>query len=457
VVGGRFNVLLGDSAINQFSALSTNASAYLEITVGTNTPISPRQQILSAPYALKAVSSDNLGGYTANAFWNAAGNAGTTPAANFVGTTDSQPLAFRVAGAEAMRISANGRIGIGTNNPLTPLHLLSPDADFQGVRISRPGKTNEINAMVAAGDYGYLDLGGGTTLRGGAGAGLGSTFGGDVQIGSPSARGALRVTGATPTGPDLSLEDARSCGHTYTLWSGGSGCGNFDIQDGTRGVMALTIRYDGNVGLGNVNPAFALDVSGSVHATSSLQANDFVSCVNVFASGNLNAGYDVHASGNLYFSGSSLCCSDIRYKTNVASIGDGLCLVQRLRGVRFDWRRQDFPEKRFGKERQLGFIAQEARSALPEVVKEDEQGFLSVDYAKVVPVLVEAIKEQQAQIEDKDKAVAELRKEVASLRAAQATSVADWQSRFTALEKAIARINRDPKQVNTASRIDLQD
>jgi hypothetical protein len=61
LVGGRFNVVLGpyDASFRVISTAFSNATAYLEIQVGANSPIVPRQQILSAPYALKSGAADS--------------------------------------------------------------------------------------------------------------------------------------------------------------------------------------------------------------------------------------------------------------------------------------------------------------------------------------------------------------------------------------------------------------
>jgi hypothetical protein len=55
--------------------------------------------------------------------WDLNGNAGTTPAENFLGTTDNQPLVIRTNGAEALRIDTHANVGIKTPNPTTALHV----------------------------------------------------------------------------------------------------------------------------------------------------------------------------------------------------------------------------------------------------------------------------------------------------------------------------------------------
>lgn len=90
--------------------------------------------------------------------------------------------------------------------------------------------------------------------------------------------------------------------------------------------------------------------------------------------------------------------SDIRFKTNIRPMKQALAKVESLRGVTYDWRRDEFPQQLFPQGEQLGLIAQEVQSILPEAVQEDEDGYLAVDYAKIVPVLIEAIKEMNQEI-----------------------------------------------------------
>ena len=84
--------------------------------------------------------------------------------------------------------------------------------------------------------------------------------------------------------------------------------------------------------------------------------------------------------------------SSRRYKTNVADLDGGLAAVARLRGVSFEW-------KATGK-RDIGFIAEEVASVVPEVVAFDDHGAQGVDYARLTALLVEAIQEQQAEIDE---------------------------------------------------------
>jgi len=84
--------------------------------------------------------------------------------------------------------------------------------------------------------------------------------------------------------------------------------------------------------------------------------------------------------------------SDIRTKENIETIENSLELVESLRGVYYN---------KIGEEdRKVGVIAQETEEVLPEVVMTDQEGMKSVDYGKMVGVLIEAIKDLKAEVEE---------------------------------------------------------
>jgi hypothetical protein len=95
---------------------------------------------------------------------------------------------------------------------------------------------------------------------------------------------------------------------------------------------------------------------------------------------------------------SSTVASDERLKTNIKHTKYGLEDVLKMRGVEFNWK-----EKLNGKH-DIGFIAQEVREIVPELVSEieglnGEDSHLAVDYTKVVPILVESIKELKKELD----------------------------------------------------------
>jgi hypothetical protein len=92
--------------------------------------------------------------------------------------------------------------------------------------------------------------------------------------------------------------------------------------------------------------------------------------------------------------------SDIRLKTNISPISGPLNSILYLDGVTFFWNTKKYPELGLSDDPQIGFIAQEVEKIYPELVTTDESGFKTVDYNKLIPVLVEGIKQQQVIIHE---------------------------------------------------------
>ncbi len=86
--------------------------------------------------------------------------------------------------------------------------------------------------------------------------------------------------------------------------------------------------------------------------------------------------------------------SDERLKKNITTIPNALEKVLKLRGVNYEWKDPNSTEKGV----LMGFIAQEAENVIPEVVSKESSSY-SMQYAPITAVLVEAMKEQQKQIE----------------------------------------------------------
>lgn len=90
--------------------------------------------------------------------------------------------------------------------------------------------------------------------------------------------------------------------------------------------------------------------------------------------------------------------SDKRHKNNIQTIPNALEKVTKLNGVTWEW--NDDVNEVTKSTPKTGLIAQEVQEVLPEVVKTRDDGFLALDYSKMMGLMVEAIKEQQIQIEE---------------------------------------------------------
>ena len=84
--------------------------------------------------------------------------------------------------------------------------------------------------------------------------------------------------------------------------------------------------------------------------------------------------------------------SDVRTKENVIPIQNPLTIINQLNGVYFNFISVDPSKQR------VGLIAQDVQSNLPQVVFEDQEGYLSVSYGNIVALLIEGIKDLHAQV-----------------------------------------------------------
>jgi len=85
--------------------------------------------------------------------------------------------------------------------------------------------------------------------------------------------------------------------------------------------------------------------------------------------------------------------SDIRLKTDIHKVENALLKITALNG--YNYKRKNIADKN---KREIGVIAQEVKEVLPDVVSENDDGLMSVNYTALIPVLIEAIKEQQEHI-----------------------------------------------------------
>jgi hypothetical protein len=93
--------------------------------------------------------------------------------------------------------------------------------------------------------------------------------------------------------------------------------------------------------------------------------------------------------------------SDARNKKNIEPLAVSLDKVLQLKGVSYDWKSEGNTSGDFDKRKQIGLIAQEVEEIIPEVVYTDNKGYKSLSYDKLVPLLIEAIKEQHKTIAQK--------------------------------------------------------
>ena len=103
------------------------------------------------------------------------------------------------------------------------------------------------------------------------------------------------------------------------------------------------------------------------------------------------------------------CSSSLRYKTHVNDFNSGLSMLMKLRPITFDWKGTDLHD--------LGFGAEDVARVEPLLVTQNDKGEVEgVKYDRITTVLVNAVKEQQAQIETQSREIEELRAIVCSVK-----------------------------------------
>jgi len=107
--------------------------------------------------------------------------------------------------------------------------------------------------------------------------------------------------------------------------------------------------------------------------------------------------------------------SDRRYKKNITPVTSALEKLSKLNPVNYDWRIDEFPHKGFEDKKQWGFIAQELEKVMPELVKEDNNGYLKLNYTGVIPLLTKAMQEQQTEMEKQQKEIDQLKAQLQSI------------------------------------------
>jgi hypothetical protein len=182
----------------------------------------------------------------------------------------------------------------------------------------------------------------------------------------------------------------------------------------------IKVASNGNVGINNSNPGYKLDVAGNMRVVASGYTVYFSgSLLSPSYGSNVDLGSYSNIWNNLfaryaYFYYEPYIISDRRIKTNIKELPSVTDKISLLRPVTYTLN-PDLPENTPAEIRddilnkvQYGFIAQELQEIFPELVTEADDGLLSIQYAGLVPVLVKAFHEQQAEIDALNKRIEDL-------------------------------------------------
>jgi len=381
-------VLVCFLCINAFAQVgigttTPNASAQLEISSTIGGLLVPRmtqaQRIAVATPAtgLLIYQTDATAGFWyyngtswstfTSSGWSVTGDAGTNPATNFLGTSDSQDFVIATTNTERIRVKSDGNVGINQNNPSTKLHITGTAPVFRyvdGNQAANKVLTSDANGNVYWGSNSALAQPDADWLFS-----SGNTFADPVYH---AGKVVIGRTGTTTH--HLDIDNGANTGTTF-------GIGNVEvITDGNNETIfshRLTPSSDN------------LDSFG----TSTLRWN------------------------TIYAVNGTIQTSDGRQKTNVSPISYGLKELMALEPVSYFWKEEkcnqiSIPENE--KQLKLGLIAQDVAKIIPEAVYtygykpksekeiDDYVRFdferIGINYEELIPVLVKAKQEQDLEI-----------------------------------------------------------
>ena len=317
-----------------------------------------------------------------------------------------------------LKVLSNGKVGIGTTTPKYSLLDIGKTGTAGGLTIYNSGLTNPLLfKLYSSGDYGYLNFGGiakhGITINKDGGIGLGA---------DPS------IELDTPEYINIYTYGERSALMAYAKYP-------YDYGD----IIKVYSNRDTDV-------AYVVRRSGQFT-------------------------FYVTGDGNVYSKGSLLTASDESYKENISSINNSLNTIRQMRGVTYKLKEQADEStitntlqsdvssrdtlsarspvpveivnkiKAEKKRKKAGFIAQELEEIFPEAVYTLPNGKKAIAYSEIIPLLVEAIKEQQNEIDKQQNEIDELRRSK-NVQTRSAIGAVDEQSDVNSLldEKLKAKL-----------------
>jgi hypothetical protein len=118
----------------------------------------------------------------------------------------------------------------------------------------------------------------------------------------------------------------------------------------------------------------------------------------------------IYDNGNAWLQGTLTQASDARLKKDISLLQNPLQKIIQLNGYTYHWKNENSDTRL-----QTGVLAQEVQKLFPELVSENKEGILAVNYSGLIPVMIESIKEQQKQIARQEERLDELKKFVQQL------------------------------------------
>lgn len=381
---GSFNIAIGDGALAGLT--STPPSSY---TNGSNNIAIGREALR---FNLNPVSNIAIGD---NSFWNSTGNnnIGLGMGSGQSNTTGSYNIAI---GTRATATSGldNILIGYQANPPAGYFnHSLNIGNVIWGLNMRNvDSNDNTFQTIAKRGAIGIGNPNPGNTLDvlsnglGLSGLRLSNLPNSNFSTSTPTSN--RRVLTVNTNGDVILVDDVVGTGTGGGITQNCSTANFVPVNSSTVGQLNCSQIFDNgtSVGIGLVSPTTNNWNYASL-STVGLTPTPTTGVVK----------FDVNG---VIRSTAYLATSDKKFKKDIKSIESPLEKIQKLDGKTYFWIKDANKEIEFDNGLHSGFIAQELEKVLPHLVATDEKGNKAVNYMELMPYLVEAIKEQQAQIND---------------------------------------------------------
>lgn len=308
------------------------------------------------------------------------------------GNSESGTIVFEVdagAPANSLRVSSSGNVGLGTATPVLDLHINTTDTPAMRLEQNNTGGFTAQTWDVAGNEANFFvrDVTSGSRLPfrirpGAPTSSIDIAASGNVGIGTASPQRLFSIFAAA--NPVLQMTDnttGTTANDGFQLVQAGL---NTTLENQEAGSMSLrtsatdriTITSGGNVGIGTAAPTDLLSVNGNASKPGG---------------------------------GTWAVFSDERLKNIKGPFSTGLKAVMQLQPVRYEYKPKNALNIKLTGE-QVGFAAQSVQQIIPEAVSKTEGGYLVVNSDPIIWTMLNAIKEQQQEIE-------KLKTEVRRLRA----------------------------------------
>jgi hypothetical protein len=313
-------------------------------------------------------------------------DAGSGAANGFIfDNTNGEGFHFKNTTTTLMRMNSAGNVGINVTNPQSPLHIIKA----LGNDVISIGEASSNTRLALGQEAGYtgnyihsqnIDLKFKTYLSGGTGGNIIFMTAGD---GTSTVNERMRINsngnigiGTTSTPELVNINSSASC---FIEMNGGT-----SSQTGFIFKRAGTAKFQWVL-----NNDDSLNAYNYMSGTNALR---LTSGGNTVLSGASDYGYRLYVNGTIYATGNITANSDLTLKKNLELITNPTDKLMQLNGYSYQWKSDD--------SHQYGVIAQEVEKILPYAVSTGNDGIKGVSYNQIIPVLIEAVKEQKKELEE---------------------------------------------------------